>query len=1352
MLKKSFLISFSTFIIFLTVCAHQTPSPDPQANDILPPDKIADETREAALSLPADENSDILRDGSFDFGMLLPLKLKLSLSGYDLSGQDVETTPDITDYLTDTPPRVIVIVSKIPTEKEIIPQKRKGRVIQRKSSRLKAKRFRSSDSPAVTENGRYIPAGPVAYIGRTKNDGNLEAVLSVPADGTDYELAILAEGFIPRVVQIINLSQYVTIERGMGVLKNEDSSVIYLNDKDKDGVPDIYDMFDEDNTRAFSLDPTMGQFFTIAFDDQFPGNSGLDYNDFVARYTVNQVMNADNEIIELSGYAEAIAWVTDKDHKFALSLGIPGQSAQITITYKNHKNEVQSTQTLNQSERIDFSLFEHTSTAFTRLNGGSGYHNGYTDQPRSYGHRTDFKIEFSQPIAPETVETAPYNPYLLVYQDNFDLHLLGKPLLPDTQNPGGHHSQRENNGWPRAVLVPIDWAYPKEGANITDAYPDFVDWRESRGADNQDWYLYDNAAADLVLCPFDGAQVIGSGGGTLTTKDENFTINVPDGAVNQSYVFTVVEIPYKEMPGITEYEESEPANVEYPKPIFGVYQAQPSMSFGSDVEVCSVYDSEVLQKLEIKPEELEIQLFDESKSEWISLDTTINETNHTYCADTSHFSTICAGCTKRKIETPNNNTWEYSRQSEWVVDHIVFNTIFNVAKYYLKALINVAKIVIPIGDSIFKPQVQIHIEQGLEYHPYWYIDILSDCSVNNNNNCDYSNNNFIFHIKSYDKDNKFPHRFELFLNNIRLCFKDVYANLDEVVACSEANATTFINLNLTRNVIPVGGYSTDSHINLFTADYRLRLWGETIKNEVRPTKDYEIINIRAKVSKEYEPGLFTTTYDEYKIAASKLDDDAGEPGPGAYAVFNYPVERYGEEYSKHIDKKFPPQYVQKGAIFNHIASLLNVAPASAKILMSAMVFNGSASINSRSDIKIGMNILFGAIARKRQSISLLFTEPRVDDEGNASLSLKKIKHYYNEITKNDTNKPDWYFIESAIDTARPIEHGKVILLSETTIKGYAYKWVSCVTSSNFNDDDLNKFQDMVCIYDHLPTFQKIRKLLWDCKGSMISETDSSPCDKYGPKSGFDQRHFEDETLIAGSSELIATPYEFIENPLDPPGVPIFMKKYTDIANYISVQPFGTRIGIGEPSALRINSWGYSQNYPEIMRKLLQDNDPGYIEAFIIQAQQDADENSFMSTFHEKVTVNESENTYRWESKPFWITSQAIKTYQYRWDNDFVFKWPGMNASQYAFNRKRMIRFHTKILYIEGSTPAKSLVMMGSRNAKDTDTGDIDLLIKQRIDSDGDLDIWKQYQDVINWLRYVDNDVFDFYFPYEKEIE
>jgi LruC domain-containing protein len=99
----------------------------------------------------------------------------------------------------------------------------------------------------------------------------------------------------------------------------------------------------------------------------------------------------------------------------------------------------------------------------------------------------------------------PYNPFIFSNRPNTyfsrgtEVHLIdqeptelvNKTLFGTFQDRSNLLSQlfyRANNNMPFAIHIPTDWQYPAEKANITAAYPNFLYWASSNGAQNKNWY------------------------------------------------------------------------------------------------------------------------------------------------------------------------------------------------------------------------------------------------------------------------------------------------------------------------------------------------------------------------------------------------------------------------------------------------------------------------------------------------------------------------------------------------------------------------------------------------------------------------------------------------------------------------------------------------------------------------------------------------------------------------------------------------------------------------------------------------------------------------------------------------
>jgi hypothetical protein len=106
------------------------------------------------------------------------------------------------------------------------------------------------------------------------------------------------------------------------------------------------------------------------------------------------------------------------------------------------------------------------------------------------GRTTKFSLTFATPQDPSAIDKPPYNPYLFVYNTGHDIHLIGEEPLPSSVNSADTY--RDAEGFPWALLVPMDWINPLECQRIEIPYPRFTNWRLSMGTDFTDWYLHYN--------------------------------------------------------------------------------------------------------------------------------------------------------------------------------------------------------------------------------------------------------------------------------------------------------------------------------------------------------------------------------------------------------------------------------------------------------------------------------------------------------------------------------------------------------------------------------------------------------------------------------------------------------------------------------------------------------------------------------------------------------------------------------------------------------------------------------------------------------------------------------------------
>jgi LruC domain-containing protein len=373
--------------------------------------------------LPADTVADVSRSfgGAFEYETVLPVDLKLHVVVYDGTGA------------SSAPGDGSVVVAEIHDSK-----------------------------------GRPV------YAGRLQPDGTLEARLQLAAAQEDMTLTLGGAGFEGRSILIPRMVRYSEVNRTVGILFDAGvarAAADLTTDSDGDGVPDVYDAFPTDPDAAFAYQTPANGKLTVAFEDLFgQARAGdADYNDFIAKYTVQEIADGSNAVTKIIVNAEADTKLAGYHHKFGIRIDKFEGKAILSGSYVDGAGTSRKLGPVKTTGPLNVVLFEDSRTAV--------------------GKKASFTLEFATPqlITPRagTVDRPPYNPYLYVYDTGKEIHLMGEQ---DTRGSTSE-SYQDAEGFPWALLVPSDWVHPAEGQRIEIPYPRFTSWRESFGQKDTDWYL-----------------------------------------------------------------------------------------------------------------------------------------------------------------------------------------------------------------------------------------------------------------------------------------------------------------------------------------------------------------------------------------------------------------------------------------------------------------------------------------------------------------------------------------------------------------------------------------------------------------------------------------------------------------------------------------------------------------------------------------------------------------------------------------------------------------------------------------------------------------------------------------------
>ena len=278
--------------------------------------------------------------------------------------------------------------------------------------------------------------------------------------------------------------QYIQISQNkkfndFGILR----AVSPITDTDGDGVPDNQDDYPTDPERAFNnYFPAENTWATLAFEDLWPYKGDYDFNDLVVGYNINQVTNADNNVVDIRSKWDVRHNGAGFNNGLAFEIGVDA-SAVASVTGYNHTSQhipMNANGTEAGQTKANFVVFDETIP--------------------NIGETIEHYVLLSVPTSQVTVGTPPYNPYIIVngntsvevhLPDYLPTELADQSLIgtgDDTSDPSTLRYYKTDTNLPWAINIVYDFVWMKEKAEITTGYLKFSDWAESGGTQYQDWY------------------------------------------------------------------------------------------------------------------------------------------------------------------------------------------------------------------------------------------------------------------------------------------------------------------------------------------------------------------------------------------------------------------------------------------------------------------------------------------------------------------------------------------------------------------------------------------------------------------------------------------------------------------------------------------------------------------------------------------------------------------------------------------------------------------------------------------------------------------------------------------------
>jgi len=275
-----------------------------------------------------------------------------------------------------------------------------------------------------------------------------------------------------------------------------------VSDADGDGVADELDAYPNDASRASdSYFPSESTYGTLAFEDLWPAYGDYDFNDLVVDYRYQQVLNANNEVVDLKARFVSRAAGGALKLGFGIQLDL-NQSAVSAVSGTRYFTNLISTNangTESGQTKAVIIVYDNSKDVLVN-NTGQAFVNTVSGNTAIDPDTANLTISFSNPQSIASLGTAPYNPFIFVDENRGrEVHLAGEEptdkadanlfgTIDDNTDPNGSTTYKSEDNLPWAIHVVGGFNYPEEKTDVSQAYNYFSIWAQSGGLSYSTWY------------------------------------------------------------------------------------------------------------------------------------------------------------------------------------------------------------------------------------------------------------------------------------------------------------------------------------------------------------------------------------------------------------------------------------------------------------------------------------------------------------------------------------------------------------------------------------------------------------------------------------------------------------------------------------------------------------------------------------------------------------------------------------------------------------------------------------------------------------------------------------------------
>jgi LruC domain-containing protein len=273
-------------------------------------------------------------------------------------------------------------------------------------------------------------------------------------------------------------------------------------DFDGDGIMNHVDQYPLDPARAFNnYYPSEMVMGTLAFEDMWPVQGDYDFNDLVVDYNFNQIMNAQNQVVELDTRFVIKAIGARNRNGFGIRLPVAAGEVSLVTGARSSNGLVSLNSNMTEMGQNDAVIIVSDDVMANMDPAGGSYINTLPSDPFITPDTIRVRIVFNRPMDMAVLGTPPYDPFLIIDQQRGkEVHLAGEQPTDmadvslfgsgdDATVPGTMMTYKTALALPWALDLTNNWTYPQEKDRISDGYKYFVPWAESSGTQHSDWHL-----------------------------------------------------------------------------------------------------------------------------------------------------------------------------------------------------------------------------------------------------------------------------------------------------------------------------------------------------------------------------------------------------------------------------------------------------------------------------------------------------------------------------------------------------------------------------------------------------------------------------------------------------------------------------------------------------------------------------------------------------------------------------------------------------------------------------------------------------------------------------------------------